>query len=928
MMRRVGLCAALGALATAGPLLAQGGGAVAGTVREALTNAPLAGVQVVVVGEQRSAVTDSAGQFRLREVPPGWRRVRALLLGFRPVLRDSVLVRSGETVVLDLRMERTRSVDTLQTLDVTTTPDIVLDPLATSTTQRISAETLRRLPVSSVEEAVGLSAGAVGSSYRGGRLGEESFIIDGLEVKNQLDASTGGLGLRVPVDMLTEATLTTNGFSARYGQALSGLINVTTREGGDHWSGRAAYETDRPAPASWDYGFDRLVFEADGPLPAGVRLSFAADAQGRIDDDPVNAPPPTDPRDPRSGRPNLLPHDGGETYDLAAKLKIPLSEHNTLRLFGLESIEQRLLYDPVLKYDEQFAPAQRTTGNLMTAHWQFAPSGHAARSLVSDVHLSYFSRDFLRGELSSTPSPVFGGFIGRPLSIMGAGMARAIDTTDARGPVAGYSAPALSENTPWGVPAFFMTGEGSGSLAWSHFDEARAQFELNVGTGAEDFWVGADVAQQRVQTFQRAEPGLAVGTNLAPPPTGADFRPLIAAGYAEMQSRWSDLAFTLGVRVDHFDAHTTQSGISSQPQTAVSPRFAVSTVLHNATMVVSWGKFYQPPDFQYLVDAAFDDTMRTGRFRVGNASLGYESATQYEFSLRARPTPGYNVRFNAYVKRLEGLVASVPFGLNPDSTIFGNVDYGSVKGFEALFEREYVDGWGGRLLTTLQSATATATNAYELYERVQIAPNQYDTIMPGQVEFPLDYDQRFGATAIIYGTVPEGWGPRVGRASLLGGFEASLIVRYATGLPYSRTNTAGDSIIGLPNSARLPNQYSADALLRRPVTMLGRHGSVYLDVRNLTNRRNLVAVRRDTGEPGLGEAGIEAAAQAAYAANPEPIPYESPRYRAWADLDHNGVLEGSAELMPLYLAAARDFYQPLFAYGPPRTLRLGVELLF
>ena len=61
---------------------------------------------------------------------------------------------------------------------------------------------------------------------------------------------------------------------------------------------------------------------------------------------------------------------------------------------------------------------------------------------------------------------------------------------------------------------------------------------------------------------------------------------------------------------------------------------------------------------------------------------------------------------------------------------------------------------------------------------------------------------------------------------------------------------------------------------------------------------------------------------------PEAIPYESPRYRAWADLDHNGYVDGPAELMPLYLAAARDYTQPIFAYGPPRLVRLGVELVF
>ncbi len=151
---------------------------------------------------------------------------------------------------------------------VTTAPDAVLDPLNTATTQHISAEDLRRLPVSSIAEALTLSAGAVGESYRGGRIGEESFVLDGLGVKNHLDASTGTLGIRVPPDFLTEAALVTDGFSARYGQALSGMVNVVTRDGGDRWHGRVAFESDRALPASWDHGLDRVVASA-GRAPPG-----------------------------------------------------------------------------------------------------------------------------------------------------------------------------------------------------------------------------------------------------------------------------------------------------------------------------------------------------------------------------------------------------------------------------------------------------------------------------------------------------------------------------------------------------------------------------------------------------------------------------------------------------------------------------------
>jgi hypothetical protein len=162
----------------------------------------------------------------------------------------------------------------------------------------------------------------------------------------------------------------------------------------------------------------------------------------------------------------------------------------------------------------------------------------------------------------------------------------------------------------------------------------------------------------------------------------------------------------------------------------------------------------------------------------------------------------------------------------------------------------------------------------------------------------------------------------------LGGLQAAVIGRLVSGLPFSRSDASGDSLVGLPNAGRLPATYTLDLLVRRPLRMGGVRGGVYFDMRNVLNRRNIIAVRRDTGLPGPDNQAVNALAEATYAAHPEEIPYESPYYRPDADIDGNGYIEGREELFPLYLAAARDFTQPLFAYGPPREVRVGVEFLF
>src|SRR6185295_1032610 len=116
-----------------------------------------------------------------------------------------------------------------------------------------------------------------------------------------------------------------------------------------------------------------------------LRIAFAADLSGRLDADPLNAPAPTDTLDPRSQRPNVLAHNRGDTRDIALKLRVPLGSRHAVSLFGLSSTEQRLLYDPDLKYDESRAPARRVAGGLLALHWQYATPARAARSFLSDV---------------------------------------------------------------------------------------------------------------------------------------------------------------------------------------------------------------------------------------------------------------------------------------------------------------------------------------------------------------------------------------------------------------------------------------------------------------------------------------------------------------------------------------------------------------
>src|SRR5262249_1517097 len=160
---------------------------------------------------------------------------------------------------------------------------------------------------------------------------------------------------------------------------------------------------------------------------------------------------------------------------------------------------------------------------------------------------------------------------------------------------------------------------------------------------------------QQVRTFQRVS-AFMPPDNTVPPAAVSAFSPRSMSGYVEAQTRIAEVGLTAGFRYDQFDSRTTETTLSRGSSRSVRPRFAVSTVLNGAPFVASYGRFTQAPDYQFLVDAEFDDTTRTGRFRRGNPDLGFERATQYEFSVRVRPREAISLRLGVYVKRLDGLV--------------------------------------------------------------------------------------------------------------------------------------------------------------------------------------------------------------------------------------------------------------------------------
>ena len=118
-------------------------GVVSGQVVDMVTQQPVAGATVVVVGTKRGAVTKKDGRFVVTKVPAGIYAVKTTLVGFASDLTNDVVVSPGKPATLVIRL----SEGTVQLSEAVVVSDAFKrDGTAITSTQLLTGEEVRRAP--------------------------------------------------------------------------------------------------------------------------------------------------------------------------------------------------------------------------------------------------------------------------------------------------------------------------------------------------------------------------------------------------------------------------------------------------------------------------------------------------------------------------------------------------------------------------------------------------------------------------------------------------------------------------------------------------------------------------------------------------------------------------------------------------------------
>ena len=252
---------------------------LAGVVADADGN-PLVGANVVVEGSNLGAATDELGRYYILDVPVGTYDLRAEYIGYTTVIESGVRTSVGFTTSVDFNLD----VAAVAGQAVTVTRERpLINPNATNTTRVVDKELIDAFAVRGVSNIVNLQTGVVNGFFRGSRSGDSRYYVDGVPVK---DVYGGGNLLNGNSQAaLQEISVQTGGFSAEYGGANGGIVNITTKTGGSDWSSRVGVETSLGADAGTDPdklytdGYQNVNFDFGGPISENIKVYLSVESK-------------------------------------------------------------------------------------------------------------------------------------------------------------------------------------------------------------------------------------------------------------------------------------------------------------------------------------------------------------------------------------------------------------------------------------------------------------------------------------------------------------------------------------------------------------------------------------------------------------------------------------------------------------------------
>jgi outer membrane receptor protein involved in Fe transport len=851
---------------------------------------PIAGANIRLEGVRIGALTDESGRYLMIGIPAGEYPVRANMLGHAPYLASKVAITPDFTTELNIEM-KTEAVQMEEVRVDAERPLLQKD--ATNTVRFLSASDIERLPTRGYQEAAAQQSGIVSFQrqleqsqnnptliVRGGRPNETVYYLDGF---TQTDPLTGHTSTSINNNAIQELVVQNGGFSAEYGNVMSGVINVITKEGGDKYTGNFETVTDNFKGNGEKFvgarSFDFNLYDANlgGPLIPGKDWgNFYVSGQRRWQGD----------RSPNSLFNAPQPSNGLSGWTGQAKISIPLGQMAGLKIGGLFSKDDWLQFLNSYRFNQRHLP--RTVDENRSVNGQFTHT-LSPRTFYT-VGVNYFFTERKRGDRFAFNDETgwfdYAAFAGRtqPANLQGIPWFRPgiTDTTTALGKLLYQQALSAGGSAPDGFffPSVFRRQSSNITLRGEYTTQLNPFHQLKTG---------GQFQRHTLRFFQDFDPDLAPslsrdvdrygfsndGSKESDEGLDGPRRPIVASYYLQDKYERAGLVVNAGVRWDYLNTDTpalrdellplgpdqvlnaSDDLVANRKYNEVSPRLGIGFPISDRTVMhANWGRFTQHPNLQdLLVSYSFlgKEVGTGGAFTViGNPNLKPERTTAYEVGIAHRLGTYAKLDVTAYYKDVKDLVQAQTIDSSPYSfATYKNVDFATVKGFDLGLLVRRVNHVQANLAYSLSFASGTGS-----VSGTQRNIAWGNTEPPKQTSL-LDYDQRHKISVNLDYLLGKGEGPQWGNLRPLSDLSVNMLFNIASGTPFTPTSiydevtlqAVASNPIGPINSRFGPWTRSLDVKASKGFGWGPMNAEVFVWALNVLDEQNAISVYTGTGSP-------------------------------------------------------------------------------
>lgn len=878
-------------------------GKISGKIVDAETGEPLVGANVIIIsrwvnGEEQElsltygAASDFEGDYFILNVPPGIYSLRASYVSYQTNIRTDILVSVDKSTVVDFSLNP----DSFQSEEVIVSaykPQTVEKDL-TATKQVYNTNEIQAIAgVADISDILELQADVVDDHFRGGRVGESSYLIGGGTIVNPL---TNRRAFSPIVTSLQEVEVYTSGFSAEYGNAQSGVVNMVMKEGGEKWETRLevagippTYKTFNGSPYSSSnlFFYNELqntgAWLQENPTQPGRALFDAGYGFGPLYLPPRDVWPPNPLTQDdslfiaRLGQISWLQsvRDVGLEYDNFADYRVDISMGGPvakgLKLFfaGRQNESQPIVPTPEndlsrqlmtnftyqpnvsnkfsfrLLYDYQFVNDLQSNWE----RWLFDRTFSVTKTFARTLNYGFsWNHIFNPSTFMDIKIGVLDVFNEDKLELLNDG--QFLDEYSDRTNWVDYTGPSFHRvgrlNDDRGTEHTFSYNiNASVSSQMNKGNLVKAGLQLNYY----DISVDKDLNITNEGSYRNVKFN-------AYPYEGALF----------LQDKMEYLGFiaNIGLRLDFYDFNTIQYSDKYSPlrnpyydqslpylergqyydrdlalkentslYTRLQPRIGLSFPLSERMVFhLNYGTFTQRPNFNLIF---YNQVTKFNEIEIwGNPQLKPENTKSYDVGL---VTNVFELKFDvsAYYKDVTDLVQTAYY-YDEQQTVYGtyiNRDYADIKGFHVSIEKEQ-GALRGYARYNYESATGKSSNELDApLAFFELPAEGQDAVdLPDPEDVYMDYDRTHKAVFNLRYLTDSKFLFSLGDVYPLANISISTTLKYYSGRPYTFDETGQ----GLKFNKRTPIERDLKIRLEKRININKSLLTIYLEGFNLLNQ--------------------------------------------------------------------------------------------